>query len=127
MMHSKGNCLIETATSKLILGCKSSIIPDYVISIGSSSFRDCTSLTSITIPNSVKSIVGDAFYNCANLKSVTLGNGIISIGDYAFSGCGSLVTINYTNTETQWNSISKGKSWDSSTGNYTINYNYIVE
>jgi len=38
------------------------LIPDSVTSIGSSAFRRCTSLTSVTIPDSVTSIGYNAFY-----------------------------------------------------------------
>ncbi len=48
-------------------------IPNGVTSIGSSAFRDCTSLTSVTIPNSVTSIGYQAFYGCS-LTSVTFEN-----------------------------------------------------
>ena len=45
--HSKDNCLIETATNTLIAGCKNSIIPNYVTSIGYGAFAACHSLTTI--------------------------------------------------------------------------------
>ncbi|MBR3145487.1 MAG: leucine-rich repeat domain-containing protein, partial [Clostridia bacterium] len=61
--HSSGNCIIETNTGELILGCKNSIIPNdgSVTSIGDYAFCGCTGLTSITIPDSVTSIGDFAF------------------------------------------------------------------
>ena len=50
--------------------------------------------------------------------------GVTSIGNWAFSRCSSLTSINYRGTQAQWNAISKGSSWNSYTGNYTIHYNY---
>ena len=93
--HSSGNCLIETASKTLILGCKTSVIPSdgSVTSIGSSAFRGCSGLTSITIPDSVTSIGASAFYNCTGLTSVTIGNGVTSIGYSAFGDCSGLTSI----------------------------------
>ena len=84
--HSAGNCLIETATETLILGCETSVIPTdgSVTSIGDCAFDGCSGLTSITIPDSVTSIGSNAFYNCTWLTSVTIGNGVTSIGQTAF-------------------------------------------
>ena len=72
--HSSGNCLIETATKTLILGCQNSVIPTdgSVTSIGSYAFRDCTGLTSITIPSSVASIGASAFSGCSSLVEMTI-------------------------------------------------------
>lgn len=93
--HSTNNCLIETETKTLILGCKSSIIPTdgSVTNIGKYAFRGCTGLTSITIPDSVTSIEPYAFYNCTGLTSVTIGNSVTSIGDRAFEECTGLTSI----------------------------------
>ena len=93
--HSAGNCLIETESKTLIAGCKNSIIPTdgSVTSIGSSAFRGCTGLTSITIPNSVTSIGEDAFSGCSSLTSITIPDSVTSIDRYAFSGCTGLTNI----------------------------------
>ena len=93
--HSAGNCLIETATKTLILGCKTSVIPTdgSVTSIGDYAFSNCTGLTSITIPDSVTSIGGGAFYGCTGLSSITIPDSVTSIGYGAFYGCTGLTSI----------------------------------
>ena len=90
---SEKDCLIEIANSTLILGCKNSIIPDYVTSIGDYAFSGCRGLTSIEIPSSVVSIGGYAFRDCSSLTSIEIPSGVTSIGDYAFSGCRGLTSI----------------------------------
>lgn len=69
---SRDNCnaIIETATNKLISGCKSTIIPNSVTSIGYGAFWGCDGLTSVTIPNSVTSIEYDVFLGCSSIRSI---------------------------------------------------------
>ena len=111
--HSAGNCLIETATKTLILGCNTSVIPTdgSVTSIGDYAFYKCTGLTSVTIGNGVTSIGNYAFSDCTGLTSVTIGNGVTSIGSWTFSHCTGLTSITFNGTIAQWNAISKGESW----------------
>ena len=212
--HSSGNCLIETESQTLILGCKNSVIPsdgsvttigsyafygcidltsieipENVTTIGESAFYGCSSLTSIEIPENVTTIdyyafygcfsltsieipenvitinscafygctglasiklsgtlttIGtEAFYDCSSLISIELPSTLTTIGQYAFSGCtgltsieipdsvtsignyafyncNSLTKIDFKGTKSQWNAISKGSSWNSFTGRYTI-------
>ena len=60
-------------------------IPEGIISIGRSTFFNCTGLTSITIPESVTSIGGLAFRDCASLTSITFLGNAPSLGNNAFS------------------------------------------
>jgi len=122
------NAIIETNSNTLIVGCKNTVIPASVTSIGESAFSDCIGLTSITIPASVTSIVSAAFNNCANLKSVIFADGshLATIGAYAFnqtdltsitipasvtyidigvfSGCKNLTTISVNTENTTYDS-----------------------
>ena len=65
------NAIIKTSSNTLIAGCKNTIIPNSVTSIGNYAFSGCSGLTSVTIPNSVTSIGSQAFSGCSGLKSIT--------------------------------------------------------
>lgn len=118
--HSAGNCVIETASRALIIGCKNSIIPNDVKSIEYGAFRNCTALTSIIIPDGVTSIGNYAFYYCSSLTSVIIPNSVTNIGGSAFFGCTTLTSITYQGTIAEWNAVDKGSNWNSGTGSYTI-------
>ena len=114
---SRGNCnaIIETSTNSLIVGCKTTIIPDSVTSIGDYAFyyKDIDtaiipdSVTSIgeyafaynknlhsaSFSDSLKSIGKGVFSHCENLKYFTIGNSVESIGDYAFCDCKNLSRV----------------------------------
>ena len=87
------NAIIETATKTLIIGCKNTIIPNSVTSIGEYAFYKCTGLTSITIPNSVTSIGRYAFEDCTGLTSIEIPNSVTSIGEGAFAFCTGLTSV----------------------------------
>ena len=99
---SRNNCnaIINTSANELIAGCKNTVIPNTVTSIGNYAFSNCSGLTSITIPDSVTSIGQEAFSSCTGLTSVTIGNGVTSIGSSAFSYCESLTNITIPNSVT---------------------------
>ena len=118
--HSEENCLIETATNRLLRGCMKSVIPAGVTSIGDSAFAWCKGLTSIIIPDSVTSIGDNAFARCEKLTSITIPDSVVSIGAGAFFGCKGLKSITYQGTIEQWNIIDKGKYWNAETGDYVV-------
>ena len=92
---SRDNCnaIITTKDNSLIYGCKNTVIPSTVTSIGNLAFQGCSGLTSIDIPNSVTKIESEAFKGCISLSSVTIGSGVTSIGNEAFRSCSSLTSI----------------------------------
>ena len=94
------NAIIKTATHTLIAGCKNTVIPNSVTSIGSSAFSGCRGLTSVTIPNSVTSIGEFAFSDCTGVISITISNSVTSIGRSAFSGCRGLTSVTIPNSVT---------------------------
>ena len=107
---SRNNCnaIIEKASNSLIVGCKNTIIPSTVTTIGHYAFYGCNSLTSITIPDGVTSIGHYAFNGCSSLTSITISSGVSSIGSYAFCGCSGLTSITIPNGVT---SISSFAFW----------------
>ena len=115
---SRDNCnaIIETSTNTLVAGCKNTMIPSSVTSIGDGAFYNCTSQTSITVPGSVTRIGSSAFYSCISLNSVWMEAAApISISDSVFSlvdkyACTLYVPIGsktaYENA-TNWNDFQK--------------------
>ena len=99
---SRDNCnaIIETESNTLIAGCKNTVIPNSVTSIGNYAFYYCYRLTSITIPNSVTSIGNYAFYGCYGLTSITIPNSVTSIGEWAFYDCSRITSVTIGNSVT---------------------------
>lgn len=93
--HADGNCLIETASKKLILGCNNSRIPadGSVETILHMAFYRCMGLKEIDVPESVTEIGQAAFFQCVSLRSVRLHAGLKLINNRAFCKCRSLSEI----------------------------------
>ena len=92
---SRNNCnaIIETASNQLLVGCKNTIIPNNVTSIGNFAFLQNFSLEAIDIPTSVSKIGNQAFYGCNSLESLFIPSSVISIGFQAFRGCTKLSSV----------------------------------
>ena len=105
------NAVIETATSTLVVGCQTTIIPKNVRIIGSytisgpaiteltipegvEQIEECAfykcSFETILLPHSVKKLDYGVFQGCAKLKTVYIGNGLQDIGSVIFSYCNQL-------------------------------------
>lgn len=120
---SRNNCnaIIATASNTLLAGCKNTIIPNTITTIGNSAFYACSSLTSITIPSSVTSVGSSAFYGCTSLPVIdnvryadtyligvvddtqstyTIKEGTKWIGSDAFWGCTECTSITLPNMVT---------------------------
>ena len=84
---SRNSCkaLIETATNKLMMGCKTSTVPNGIETIGTAAFILCKGLTAIELPNTVTRIETQAF-NSSDLSSINLPPSLEYIGYSCFAG-----------------------------------------
>lgn len=83
---SQGNCLIDSVTGTLVLGCKNSVIPrdGSVREIGPLAFNGCQGLTSIRIPSGVKALRRMAFA-FTSLKQIRIPSSVIRIDSLCFA------------------------------------------
>lgn len=79
--RSEGNCIIRRKDDALVAGCRASVIPESVKSIGENAFSYCEGLTEITIPGNVAEIGNAAFSFCKDLRAVHIEEGVEQIGE----------------------------------------------
>jgi hypothetical protein len=91
---SRENCnaIIDSKTGQLIIGCKGTVIPGSVTSIGENAFLG-SGIETIVIPESVTEIGASAFSGCNKLRSVSLPSSITSINNNTFNCCFELSSI----------------------------------
>lgn len=96
------NAIIKTSTNELISGCRMTVIPSTVTSIGREAFYGHTGLTSITIPSSVTDLDYSSFEGCKGLTSITIPSSVIKIKSWSFKLCTRLseVIVNATTPPT---------------------------
>lgn len=88
------NAVIETATNKLVIGCKNTIIPRTVTAIGDYAFYSSyAGVTSLVIPDNIEEIGYEALGNMEDLQTVTIGRGVKKMGEYIFGWNYSLKDI----------------------------------
>ncbi len=80
------NAIIKTSDNALVAGCKNTVIPEDVVSIGTGAFAANSNLERVIIPATVTTFNNAVFRNCSKLGSVvcksttpaTLGNNVFT-------------------------------------------------
>ena len=113
---AENNCLL--LGDELILGCSTSIIPDYVKTIGTGAFISCTGLIEMAIPDSVTLIHQDAFRNCTNLKRLYIPDSVTTMAVAPFYECPNLVVYcEFSEPPSGWS-----KQWNENGSEVVWNY-----
>ena len=73
-----------------------------VIAIGSSAFRSCWQLQSLTLSEGLETIGNDAFNNSNGIKTLTIPEGVTTIGNYAFAYMYGLTKLELPATLTEF-------------------------
>ena len=94
VLKDNGNLAIigcETTSTAITVPTKINGVT--VDEIASYSFKNCTTLTSITIPSNITSIGEYAFLGCTGLVNATIPTTVKNVGNYAFKDCTGLVNV----------------------------------
>lgn len=81
------NAVIETVTNKLVAGCRNTVIPNGIVTLGTFAFAQFSGSFSLTIPESVTTFEFGAIHMCPGLTTVNIPSGITSMDDMLFGGC----------------------------------------
>lgn len=106
------------------------IVGSGITGIGSHTFENCTSMTSIELPATVSSIGYSAFSNCMNLTVIGIPSSITAISSYAFNGWTSAqtITLGWTSYDTTVRSLDGLSSYSTAAtikySDGTIYYSY---
>ena len=91
---SRDNCNAVIGTEgtiiELVLGCKNTVIPSDVTTIGAYAFSGCKGIINIVIPDNVTQILEGAFEDCSGLQSIVLPASLTTIEAATFRGCTGL-------------------------------------
>ena len=87
-------------------GLEQLALPEGLLFIGNSAYKDCYSLREIIIPDSVETIGNRAFENNVNAQTITVGLGFKETvcqddDDSPFNNCSGRLTVNATNIPKQ--------------------------
>ena len=79
------------------------------IQVDAGSFRNCTSLVSVSMHNSITTISAECFEGCTSLASVSWPENLLTIGHDAFAGCTALTGVpSGTNLQVLGDNVFKG-------------------
>ena len=104
--HSKNNCLIETATKTLVMGCKNSVIPNdgSVTKIGKFAFNGCMGAKTIEIPEGITEIEGMAFA-FTDYENITIPESVKIIGEACFAVNSQLKSVTIKGKDTKFDDV----------------------
>ncbi|MCD8386526.1 MAG: leucine-rich repeat domain-containing protein [Bacteroidales bacterium] len=91
---------LQTSSFKDCTLLTSISLPSTLTSVGNSVFSGCTNLTSISLPDEIESIGYSAFQNCSSLTTISLPKNLKTLGDQVFKGCTNLGRIEKTSSLT---------------------------
>lgn len=95
--YSENNCVIQQATNTLVIGCKNSVIPEGIETIGPFAFGQCGLTQMPEIPSSVTTIGDHAFLSCNDYGSLVIPETVTHFGQEAFIfGRFSTITVPHT-------------------------------
>ena len=97
LYYAESNAIIKRDDKTLFLGCKTTVIPDDVVTIGGNAFHGAGDGGDLVIPNSVRTIGDYAFQSCHFTGTLTLPDSLTTIGTFAFANSefsGSLIMPN---------------------------------
>lgn len=85
--NSNNNCnaIIETVSNTLVVGCKNTIIPDNITTIGHAAFEGTKFENTPSLPSSLTKIDSWAFSNCEGISNLILPEGLQEIGQNIFN------------------------------------------
>ena len=87
------NALLTKDGKTLVLGCRTTEIPDGVETIGEEAFSGRFIKVVLSLPESVKNIEDDAFTCCNSIFDVILPESVQSMGSGVFQGCANLTSV----------------------------------
>ena len=96
------NAIIDTTNNELIVGCKTTKIPESVCTIAENAFNG-SGIERIKIPSGVTEIKMGAFSECHELKNIDISSGVTKIERDTFMNCNKLTDIKIPESVTEIN------------------------
>lgn len=101
--------VVVTIANNAFKGCtalEEMVLPEGLKEIAKNAFDGCTTLPRIVFPESLATIGQEAFKDCVSMVTMYIPSGVTQINLSAFAGCTKLGTINVSNDNTKYSSIS---------------------
>jgi len=104
VQDDRNTVLVHFDGDGLIMGCKNTVIPADVKSVGRYAFYNLD-MEEAFIPEGVAHIGEYAYAYNEKLRKVTIPKSVTKIDEYAFHKCGAITDIYYGGSKSDWNKI----------------------